>query len=175
MKKKFLKKVNVTDESSAQRNTVSASFKRNKQYADNNPDNRKQLGDALKQQVESVSKQYINGSVDEATHLDNIKSISDDLSSRFGDILIGKRFKIGTAQKALNLYLKFLWCLGKLKAQPPHCPMDAIVLKKASVYDAWTKCDSIDSYKKWVSKAKVKAESKNMTLSEWELGVWSTP
>jgi hypothetical protein len=35
--------------------------------------------------------------------------------------------RIGLAQKALNLYLKYLWCLGEIH-EPPHCPLDSIVL-----------------------------------------------
>jgi len=171
MQESFLKEVKASDETSAQKNTVSASFKRNKLYA--KKERQKELGSALKKQVESMTTQYLDKLVDEATHLENIKKISDNLSSSFGDVLINKRLNIGTAQKALNLYLKFLWCLGKLKGQPPHCPMDSIVLKKARVYDAWTKCDSMDDYKKWVKKIKANADAKNLTLPEWELEIWS--
>jgi hypothetical protein len=174
MQQAFLKQVKVTDETSAQKNTVSASFKRNKLYAENTPpQHRKELGNELKKLVESTSKQYVNQTVDEATHLKNIQNISNELSSRFGSILNHNRLKIGTAQKALNLYLKFLWCLGKLQSQPPHCPMDSIVLKKANVYGAWTKSDSIADYENWVKSVKSQAGAQNMTLSEWELEIWA--
>ena len=41
----------------------------------------------------------------------NIVALSEGLSEDHADILAGKRFRVGTAQKALNLYLKYLWCL----------------------------------------------------------------
>jgi hypothetical protein len=41
-------------------------------------------------------------------------------------------FRVGTAQKALNLYLKYLWCLGEIKT-PPHCPFDRGIIQMLPV------------------------------------------
>lgn len=41
-------------------------------------------------------------------------------------------FRIGSAQKALNLYRKYLWCLGYIPF-PPHCPFDATIIDQLPV------------------------------------------
>lgn len=50
------------------------------------------------------------------------------LSSEYVSVLADGRMKIGHAQKALNLYLKYMWCAGWVR-EPPHCPFDRIVLQ----------------------------------------------
>jgi hypothetical protein len=47
-------------------------------------------------------------------------------------------YKYGVAQKLLNLFLKYLWCLGTI-AEPPHCPVDRIIIGKTCYKDKnWT-------------------------------------
>jgi hypothetical protein len=76
--------------------------------------------------------------VDEVQHCEAIKRISETVSQRCGDCLVNGRLQYGAAQKAFNLYLKFLWRLGKA-AMPPHCPVDSVVLAEAGIEGAWTK------------------------------------
>ncbi len=66
-----------------------------------------------------------------------------------------------------------MWCLGRI-AIPPHCPIDAVVLKQVPDYkgDGWTKLDSIDEYKDIIYK--VKARAGNMKLAKWELEYYNT-
>lgn len=95
-----------------------------------------------------------------AVHSDNICSLSDG------------RFRIGLAQKALNLYLKYLWCAG-FAARPPHCPVDAIILESAGIRAAtpWTRLDSIEEYARLIEA--LRAIASGRPLAEWELEVWS--
>jgi hypothetical protein len=51
-------------------------------------------------------------------HCAAIRSISKRLSDNFADILRDGRLRFGTSQKALNLYLKYLWRLGNVEAPP---------------------------------------------------------
>ena len=60
------------------------------------------------------------------------------LRFRFGQYLSGGHLRYGTSQKALNLYLKFLWRPGK--ATTP--PFDRVVLTAGGIDGVWTKCDS---------------------------------
>jgi hypothetical protein len=83
------------------------------------------------------------------------------------------RFRIGIAQKALNLYLKYLWCVG-LIPMPPHCPFDSSIighLPECMNFN-WTAIDSIDDYQKLVNSARKKADDK--PIAEWELELWLT-
>jgi hypothetical protein len=117
-----------------------------------------------------LAEQY-REKVTEAEHLKNIKRLADELTQKHAEVLYDRRFRIGSAQKALNLYLKYLWCMGRV-VLPPHCPIDGIVLDKlANATDykktAWTKLDSIAAYEEIISKAKEVAGK--LPLPEWEM------
>jgi hypothetical protein len=105
-------------------------------------------------------------------HFAAIRGISDNLSASFGSILKGGRFRYGTAQKVLNLYLKFLWRLGQIIA-PPHCPVDGIVLSAAGIEGRWTHSDNEAEYVGWIKILRQKARPLN--LAEWEYRLWSSP
>jgi hypothetical protein len=169
-KQKFLDAVKVRDESDALKNTIKASFQRNKLYAGKpNLADRKELHDTLKRELQRISAQN-NVPVSEERHCQNIEQLADSITKQFACILRDGRFKIGTAQKALNLHLKFRWCLEKQNLPPPHCPLDSRILKKAGVYMPWTTLDSIETYKDWIEK--VKAVARPKSLPEWELDNW---
>lgn len=105
--------------------------------------------------------------------LKNIEKIAAAMSRKHGRILVKKKMRVGTSQKALNLYLKYLWCLGKI-SEPPHCPLDARILAKARLYDAkWTHLDSIAKYKQWIKGCGKAVERTGAgSLAEWELRAW---
>src|SRR5689334_11713531 len=78
--------------------------------------------------LDSLSFRYATGISDEE-HIDNIVRLADELSVIHESILRDGRFRLGSAQKALNLYLKYLWCAG-LIPEPPHCPFDSRIIAK---------------------------------------------
>ena len=170
-KARFLRLTNVTREEDALQNCILAAFRRNKMYKDNVlQSERYELRNDLKVELRSLSASYLPGGVSEAEHEANIEYLSDVLSAKYSAMLTDGRFKIGTSQKALNLYLKFLWCLARLPDEPVHCPVDRIILTKVLVYGAWTQLDDIHLYREWISK--IRASIGNQSLSTWELGVW---
>lgn len=168
-KQEFLKTVGVTCERGAIQNSIVAAFQHNKVY-NGNPGlaDREELRRVLRSEIRDLASGY-SATIAEAKHCKNISSLADSITRQFARILLGGRFKIGTAQKAFNLYLKFLWCLGS-HPTPPHCPLDRSILKKVSVYKAWTKMDCIDTYKTWMEKIGEKASSQS--IAEWELEKW---
>lgn len=125
----------------------------------------------LRVKLDEISKKY-ELAVTEEDHLSNIKHLSDDLTSKFTHCLRNGRFRIGIAQKALNLYLKYLWCVG-LITLPPHCPFDAIIISHLpDCYDfSWTSIDTLEDYQRLVGAASKKADGK--PLPEWELKIWT--
>jgi hypothetical protein len=170
--KAFLKSVGVQNESEAIKNSVIAAFQRNRVYKGKtfiSLIDRKKLQCALRSEMRGLASSY-SQVVSEDVHCGNIQNLAEKLTEQFREILDDNRFKIGTAQKALNLYLKFLWCLGVHQQEPPHCPLDGIILKKAKIYEAWTKLDSMDSYRQWVGS--IRALAQPQSLSEWELKYW---
>ena len=112
-------------------------------------------------------------------HCKNLEDLANTLSDEFKNILAltndEPRFRIGIAQKALNLYLKRLWCLGKIPT-PPHCPFDSTILKKLERLKEpteWTKMDEIEEYKRWVKAAREQAKADgSSSIAEWELRHW---
>jgi hypothetical protein len=73
--------------------------------------------------------------------------------------------RIGIAQKAVNLYLKFLWCYGWIP-EPPHCPIDRTVLEEVGDNSSWTKIKDIPEYVEKIKK--IEAKKGDKSFSEWE-------
>jgi hypothetical protein len=116
-------------------------------------------------------------------HCQNIEDLANALTDNHkGTGLLRKeRFRIGIAQKALNVYLKNLWCLGEIVPPPPHCPLDRQIIEKLglksgerSEYD-WTKLDKIERYKELMSLCDKEAREKgSRSIAEWELKVYES-
>ncbi len=153
--------------------SVNGALGRSGTYLKSAPDSaRENFKSALRTKVHELAKKY-TFTVTEEEHVSNIIELSDRLTSRFSSCLINGRFRIGIAQKALNLYLKYLWCAGAI-LMPPHCPFDRKVIRYLRPECAnlnWTSIDAIDDYERLVEAAKNKAEGK--PLSQWELEIWN--
>lgn len=125
--------------------------------------------------LKKMGEEY-NKPIDEETHFKHIENLATELTNKYGDYLKGGKFRIGIAQKALNLYLKYLWCAG-FTPMPPHCPFDRIIIDAIKEKNwkpqetNWTEMDNIDTYKKCVEAAKKAANGK--PIAEWELEIWS--
>ena len=135
---------------------------------------RKEFRGALQRCLSSLLKEYRAERVSEARHVANIEVLSRGLSKRYGGILKCGEFRIGAAQKALNLYLKYAWARGIIP-EPPHCPIDSIVLdnikrcpKSASCpichCVTWTKMRTGEEYRHFIEKAREKASGQSLTV-----------
>jgi hypothetical protein len=156
--------------------TLAATVQRSRLYKPKLSEaDRKEFQKSLKTELESLAKKYTKH-VNDEKHIDNISGLSELLSTKHKRILNGSKMKFGHAQKALNLYLKYLWCLGKLGIEPPHFPIDSIILKKIPGYTQirWTKLNDIDLYRSIIATARIEAKNKNLTLARWELIKYNT-
>lgn len=145
---------------------------RSNTYLENTPDKtRSGFRKALRKKLDELARRY-EVLVTEEEHIANIEELVSELSSGFSDCLKGGRFRIGIAQKALNLYLKYLWCVDIIPA-PPHCPFDSNVIKRLPDCDdiSWTGLDEVEDYKRLVEAAKRQTGEK--LLPEWELEIWN--
>ena len=166
----FLSKVGVYNVADALRNSVNASVQRNKVYVKNtSAKNCQDFRDAWGCALQFFTNRY-NKKLSDNTHLSFIQAVADAMTKNWGHILVGGKLRFGTSQKALNLYLKFLWRLEKIP-EPPHCPVDGVILKSIRVPDAWTQSDNPDQYKDWISKIRVKAAPKSVAM--WEYEIWN--
>ena len=151
--------------------TLMATTQRGKIYRNGSGEpSRNRFRQALRSALENLATQY-KSDVSAAQHCANIEVLSKDLSSSHKEALNGERFRIGSAQKALNLYLKYLWCLDRI-ARPPHCPFDYRILSLIPNCETvkWTELDCISEYKRIVGEAE--REAGDLSLSEWELRRW---
>ena len=154
--------------------TMLASFQRVRIYADpSNPSNHLVRG-YLRDELSALTPHYTAGPVSDARHIANVQHLADTLSSRCESLLFEKRFRIGVAQKALNLYLKYLWCIGQVP-EPPHCPFDRTVIQELEGCQgiSWSQFDDLDTYEQLVAAARRKASP--LSLSEWELRFFNQP
>lgn len=150
--------------------TLMGTAQRGNLYRDGSSDpSRDEFREGLRAALEALAVKY-KKRVSSHQHSTNIEKLSKDLSAAHKKALKGGRFRIGSAQKALNLYLKFMWCLGCVE-RPPHCPFDARVLSKIPNCNGvkWTSLDSIDEYRRIVGEAEQKAKAENLSLAEWEM------
>lgn len=147
--------------------SVIAAFGRNKIYAPGTePAHKDTLRRDLRKRLHELSTVY-RSPISDGTHFDNIEDLSTDLSGRA--CLIGKTFRLGSAQKALNLYLKYLWCLGEIP-EPPHCPCDGRVIGALGVTGiVWTKLNHKAEYQTLVEAARTRATRKGLSIATWEL------
>ena len=153
--------------------TLSAVTRRGSVYQPNLSEaQRRPVHSTLQNLLHALSRQYTNVSVSEGQHNANIEKIAETLTQLHAPLLRGDRFRIGSAQKALNLHLKYLWCLQAIP-RPPHCPFDAYVLRAIPEWRerTWTTIDSIDQYIELVASARTVAGEQ--PLAEWELSIYN--
>jgi len=116
--------------------------------------------------LEELENLYAKDDLKEADHLKFIQQTADNVTKKLGNKLYQGKFRIGVAQKLINLHLKYLWAMGYIK-EPFHCPIDGIIRDKANINYDWTTNDSIEDYKKAIHALREKAGDKS--LSVWEL------
>lgn len=132
--------------------------------------------DALKSELRNLAKQYSGIDGDEETHIQRIRDLASGLTKAHTAILYDDEFSFGVAAKALNVYLKHLWC-GKpnLDIRPTHCPFDNNIIELLNPQGCerrWTYAEEKD-YREWVRLAHSAAAADGYpNLSEWELDKW---
>ncbi len=172
-KQAFLKYLKVDNKYDAILMSIKVSLQHNKTYVENvsNKD-RAMFRNAYASEVMKVAKMY-NRSVSDVEHISNMRTIKSVIESGYSDLLFGGELKVGTIQKSLNLYLKYLWCLEEITV-PPHCPIDSLILEQIKVYDSWTKLNSFKTYMEWVMKLRNLSKSLGYSsIQDWECEVWN--
>lgn len=160
----FLKREHITTEASALTWSVNAAVQRNRVYASGS--GREAFRAEWRTIISEYSQPYRSASqsISDKAHCESINSIAKHLSVTFAPLLMCGRLRYGTSQKAFNLYLKYLWHLGRLISEPPHCPVDRIVLSELHIDEAWTKCDDQEQYMRWINAIR----SRSKSVAGWE-------
>ena len=133
--------------------------------------------------------------VSEEEHTKRLESMCQSLTDEHKNILANGSMRIGVVQKGLNLYLKTLWCSGKILYPPPHCTLDKKVLKEAwkasglkvDTAPSWSRLVRVEDYESCIKQCKEAARKhecirpclENKCIQEsqiaavWELFVWN--
>ena len=118
-----------------------------------------------------VIPRYSTDEVKEEQHYEHIHDLVA-YANRVGEKVLGQLgYKYGVAQKLLNLVLKYHWCLGAI-TEPPHCPVDRIVIDKTRFRGAnWTKIVQRSEYQAIIEDIKRLAGTQSVAM--WELSIFS--
>ena len=145
-------------------------FQRANVYKKNIDENlRKEFRKSIQLKIEEyVKKDYTHQSPTSDQHCNNLIDIKKWTDKNFSQILSANEIKLGVVQKLLNLYLKYLWCLGKV-SKPPHCPIDRIIISKLDIKNPpnWTTLNDIRDYMYIVEK--ITQNANGIDIADWEL------
>ncbi|SEG43240.1 hypothetical protein [Algoriphagus boritolerans] len=120
--------------------------------------------------TEMIRDHYETKTSDDQTHLENISKLKD-FASGFGFVML----RFGHAQKILNLFLKYLWCLGYVQ-EPPHFPVDRLIQKRLRIqnFSNWTNEMEKEGYMKVIEEAKIVAKRENFrSIAALELSFYN--
>jgi hypothetical protein len=122
---------------------------------------------------EQLIPQY-RSPVSSKAHERNILRLSKYGTAIGSGILQAAGYKVGIAQKLLNLQLKYLWCCGSI-GEPPHCPIDRIMINKTPLKNQvnWTAMVGIDEYRRVIRALENEASRIDKSLAQWELEVYN--
>ena len=144
-------------------------------YADN-------PSDEEKAQLKQFVRNYINKEllpmyecqkVTEEQHCRHIEKLAGEVTTCHDSILHGGEYRIGIAQKLLNLQLKYLWCQDKLDT-PPHCPIDGNVLRAVGSTESWTYWTSIKQYDGAIEEIRKHSASEGWQhIADWKLSLFN--
>ena len=151
--------------------SIRSSFHRSKVYKKYTKDKpKKEFKNGLRSYVFEMVKQYEKGIIDEETHLRNIRSLKK-WTRKYAAIFDEGDMRYGICQKLLNVFLKELWCAGKITHVPPHLPVDRLIQEKLKLKPVvnWTQIDSEEEYMKIIERIKVIANETGLSLAELEL------
>lgn len=130
----------------------------------------------LKDKAEEMIKTYKDTRPSVEQHIKNIQGLKEfsknvEIEKNGVIVSIKNELNIGTVQKLLNLLCKYHWCAGFIQ-EPPHLPIDSIMLNKIEnkkkLTKKWTQLDSIEEYQEIIAGFK-----KDSSLAQWELQVWN--
>jgi len=129
---------------------------------------------AIKEEVRRIikKKKYAIRILLSEEHIQSIDQLKKKIDTKFEEILKDGRITFGVAQKIFNLYLKYRWCLGKIKT-PVHCPLDrTIIHEKLGMRSIKWPQINIEAYRKLIYEVSKKAGGFNK-IAEWELNEFS--
>jgi hypothetical protein len=117
---------------------IISAVKRNPTYTESlTKEDRERIRDAWSEKLEKLGRKY-KKKQNEDQYIADVIELKNYMNSSFPDSFNNENpgydneFRISHAQKSLSVYLKHLWCMGKIE-EPPICPIDRIVLTRVGL------------------------------------------
>jgi hypothetical protein len=140
-------------------------FSRVRVYGNHDEKQKGAFRQGVRKLLREAAKPYLIAKVSSEMHTDNIEAFQAKVAA-----LLGAPFTFGIAQKLLNLYIKYIWCLGDLAHEPPHCPVDSIVLAAIKVPSPRWPLLNREMYEKRIAEITSLAPH---GIAEWELDMFN--
>jgi len=128
------------------------------------------------EKLTQLGNRYFAWEYDLDRYIDEITTLCDSLSSLYGPILAQGRFRIGTAQKMISLYLKYLWLGGESAKKPLCAVLDRGVLALSGYPNPplFTELDDPQIYRNiQIHIAKKCKSSQHGSPAVWEVDAWN--
>jgi len=158
------------------RNALNAAVSRGRVYAANSmPPAKIAFRDECKQLLTALGIRYYAWEWDLPRFCQEIVDFSNTISRSHNAVLAGGRLRVGTAQKMISLYLKYLWLSGDPSKKPIGAVLDRPILQACGYPNPpdWTKLDDIDVYKEIQDAISKKAASEGFgSPAVWEAEKW---
>jgi hypothetical protein len=158
------------------RNSINAALLHNQVYRKGaTAVEKKNFKDACKERLNNLGIRYYAWEWDGKRYCDEISNFSVEMSRQFEKCLCEGRLRIGTSQKMISLYLKYLWLDGDSSKKPIFAVVDRQVLRLlgGSTVQSWTRIVDIDRYIDIQKRIDKKArEGGYGDGSTWESEIW---
>jgi hypothetical protein len=131
--------------------------------------------DECKRLLTALGVRYYAWEWDLPRYCQEIVDFCSTVSQLHGGVLANSRLRVGTGQKMISLYLKYLWLSGDPSKKPVGAVLDRPILQASGYPNPpdWTKLDDIDIYKDIQDAIGKKAASDGFgSPAVWEAEKW---
>ncbi len=160
------------------RNAFNAAVNRRVVYSEDATQSGKNgFRDQCKELLTSLGNRYKAEEWDLELFCDEIVNFIKTISTSHNAVLVGGVFRVGTAQKMISLYLKYLWLAGDPSKRPIAAVIDRQILQaiKYTKVRNWTDIVDISTYKEIQDKISEKATSDGFeSAAAWEEAEWDS-
>lgn len=167
----------------ALKSAIKAAFMHNKTYSnDADYHQRRNFRFFFRQLIAYIGEKYLNNVQTFDTFISDIQNMKATINEQFANILYDNSIRIGHCQKALAIYLKWMWCHSNNMPAPPMCPIDRNILSYCGINGNYTQLDDINLYRQWaetiIGVANANCENELFghhctNVAEWELVVFN--
>ncbi len=182
IKKQYILKYNPTSTlDGAKSSAISAAVQHNIVYARNVPQNsRGKIRNYWGTHLEEIGAKF-EKTVKLHEYENIICNFQEKMNKKFPDEFNngskhGSMFRTSHAQKSIAVYIKILWCMGRIE-EPMICPVDRIILNKTNARHsndiAWGYVNTIQEHGRKFGYIQEAAKAADMSVAKWELYIFA--